>query len=185
MTIYTREALAANRPTPMPGMYDPLTALYNKTLFIQVMESLLRISVRQHMPVTLVIASIDNYSGMACKYSEDDIDDMVRESADLIKAVSRDSDVLGHIETDQFALLLYNCDCKSSAIAIERLSNQVEESVIIGDEKITLNFGTATFGESHNAGRGQSVSAIADYLMTNALESLKNGGTSEPKIRHI
>lgn len=182
---YTRETLAANRPPMVPGMYDPITSLYNKPLFIQVMESLLRISVRQHMPVTLAIISIDKYTDIACQFSEDDVDTMLKESADLIKDVSRDSDVLGHIEADQFAVLLYNCDSRTVNIATDRLCSQIEENVMIGEENIKLNVGTATFGESHNAGSGQSVHAISHFLMTNALQALENPEKSAPKIRHV
>ncbi|WP_375752832.1 GGDEF domain-containing protein [Vibrio sp. HN007] len=182
---YTRETLAANRPPPIPGMYDPLTELYNRPLFVQVMESLLRISIRQHMPVTLAIASIKNFSELKDLHTEDEIDTLVKNSADVIKAVSRDSDVLGHIEEDQFALLLYNCDSKNSHIAIDRLRSQVWDKVQIDDENVDLVVGQATFGESHNAGSGQAISAISDYLFSNALKSLESGGAEVQKVRPV
>lgn len=173
--VQNRESLSmTSNPTEPLGMYDPLTELYNKPLFIQVMESLLSISMRQHMPVSLVIVSIDNYEDYYDEYSLSDTKNLLKEGAEIIKSLSRDSDVLAHFEEEKFALLLYNCSNKSASIPIERLRHNLEENLIIGEEKVTVTMGTSTFGEEHNAGRGKQLREISDDLVTTALLSLNN-----------
>lgn len=173
--VQTRESLSMTHSSAdILSMYDPLTELYNKPLFIQVMESLLCISMRQHMPVSLVIVSINDYDELLEEYGLSDAKHLLKECAEKIKSISRDSDILAHFEEDKFALLLYNCSYKSTSIPIERLRYKLEESSIADAKEVTVTIGVSTFGEEHNAGRGRSIQQISDSLVTSALSSLNN-----------
>jgi len=169
-----RETLPINsNSSHNSGMYNPLTEMYNKPLFIQVMESLLRISIRQHMPVSLAITSIDHYSELCEKYNENETDNLIKDSANLIKSISRDSDVLAHFEGDLFALLLYNCNHHSSKNAAERLRVHIEKNLHMAHEHITVSIGLATFGESSAEGKGQTMKDISEGLILGSLHSLE------------
>ncbi|MDB1123249.1 GGDEF domain-containing protein [Vibrio algarum] len=172
--LSTNETLSMSQSSSdIPSAYDPLTGLYNKALFIQVMASLLCIARRQHMPVSLLIVNID-YDNIVDEYSLSDTKNLLKESADLIKSVLRDSDTLAYFEEDKFAVLLYNCDNKSTTIPIQRLRNQLESKLIIGDKKVGITFGFSTFGENYNSDRGRPIKEVSNCLVTNALLSLNH-----------
>ena len=168
----TKDAVSAdNNDTQVSGLYDPLTELYNKPLFIQVMESLLRISMRQRMPVSLVIACIDHYSELREKYGLPQAHHLIKSGADTIKSLSRDSDILAHFEESQFALLLYNCNQQNATKVTERLCSEIESNLSINDEKITFNVGLSTFGET-NDGNNKTAKQVAEELISGALRDL-------------
>lgn len=166
---------AAPLSSPSVAVFDPLTNLYNKPLFIQVMESLLKISMRQKMPVSLAIMSIDHYARIGNKYGPQKTNHLIQKCADLIKSISRDSDVLSHFDDDTFAFLLYNCSYQSSKIVAERLHNHIEGHIDINHHPITISVGTAEFNEK----TASIHTNISDELLSEALKALDN----EKKIK--
>lgn len=168
-----RQPITTTNPSPdLIGMYDPLTELYNRPLFIQVAESLLRISIRQQMPVSLAIVNIDHYEELCEELGHQEANNLIKECANIIKNISRDSDVLAHFEEDQFALLLYNCNQPSSQFAADRLRAQLEDALST-EQAIHISIGLATFSGYVHSDKQNHGQVLSETLITNALHSLK------------
>lgn len=162
--MYSKETSSVSNDTlHLSEVYDPLTDLYNRPLFTQVANSLLRISIRQKMPVSIAIISLDNFSELGEKFGIAAVTALIKESADLLKSISRDSDVLSHFDDDQFALLLYNCNYQSSHIVAERIQKNIRGNLFIQDQQITVSIGLAEFDGRGNGG-DISAQLIADGL---------------------
>ncbi|MCE0493253.1 GGDEF domain-containing protein [Vibrio salinus] len=167
--MYTKPTTPMNNNAlSISGMYDPLTQLYNKELFTQVADSLLRISIRQKMPVSLAMIYFAHYASLKDKYGNSAADNLIRESAHLLQSISRDSDVLSHYSEDKFALLLYNCNYISSKIVAERIQKHVKEDLGNQQHEVSITIGLAEF----DARYASSKDNISDQLVHDALESL-------------
>lgn len=148
----------------LSDIYDPLTDLYNRHLFVQVSDALLRISIRQKMPVCIAMISLDDCDEM--EHAEMEL--LVRRSAELLKKVTRDSDVLAHFDKDKFALLLYNCSQQSSKMVADRVHHQIKEHIEFGDQPVSISIGLAEF-DINLAGTRNNLS---DQLVEDALDSM-------------
>ncbi len=167
--MYTKEASSANNDAlRLSEVYDPLTDLYNRALFTQVANSLLRISIRQKMPVSIAIIGLDHFSALEDKFGTSEVNTLVKESADLLKSISRDSDVLSHFDEDKFAVLLYNCNYQSSHIVADRIQTKVKGDLFIQNQPITVSIGLAEF-DGRTTGSGGDISA---QLITDGLKAL-------------
>ncbi|MDC0609939.1 GGDEF domain-containing protein [Vibrio sp.] len=151
------------------GMYDSLTHLYSKPLFIQVVDSLLRISKRQQMPVSLAMISINRFHELEDKYGASECESVVKNGADIIKSISRDSDVLSHFNVDTFALLLYNCNYDSTQIVMDRIYSNVNGHLSIQQHPVTISVGRAEF----DAQKVSSPDCLSEHLINTALTSLE------------
>lgn len=156
--------LSSNSHSALSGIYDPLTDLYNRNLFIQVSNALLRISIRQKMPVCIAMISLDRFDEM----ESSETDTVVKASADLLKQVTRDSDVLSHFDKDKFALLLYNCNHQSSKMVADRIHHQIQDHIEFHNQPVSISIGLAEFDNSLS----ERLENLSDQLVEDALHAM-------------
>lgn len=87
-------------------LYDRLTGLYSKHGFISLIDSQIKLASRQKKRVILFYADIDDLKGINENFGRQEGDMMLKETADIVKATFRRSDIKARIGDDEFVVLL-------------------------------------------------------------------------------
>jgi diguanylate cyclase (GGDEF)-like protein len=131
------------------GMYDDITGLYNAIYFNERFSEEVKRSHRYNTTLSLMLIDIDNFTRTNDEYGVEYGDSLLKEVSEIIRAHSRETDVIARIQSDEFAVLLLQSD-KSNAILIsERIRMAVEMRGIARAKKskihTSLSIGVANF----------------------------------------
>jgi diguanylate cyclase (GGDEF)-like protein len=124
---------------------DALTKLLNREAFEQQVSSYL--SIQPDVPYTdaLMMVDVDNFKSVNDIYGHATGDTVLRECADVIRGLIRDSDLAGRQGGDEFIIF---CKSVGSASVAESKANQIRETLrnalTLGDERhVTISIGIA------------------------------------------
>ena len=87
------------------ALKDILTGLYNRRGFLTFAEQLLRLSDRTHRGLILIYADLDNLKQINDDHGHEEGDRALVIIADVFRETFRDSDVIGRVGGDEFAIL--------------------------------------------------------------------------------
>lgn len=106
---------------------DPATGISNRAGFCLVAEHLLAMCVRTKSPATLMLAQLKNQHLIDGFMGHDESDRAAIETAQLLMAGFRDSDIVARIGPGTFAVLLAGSELDGIAKARKRLTSGLEE----------------------------------------------------------
>lgn len=132
------------------AIIDPLTGLYNHRYFVEIGQREFRRARRQALPLSLIVADIDNFRDWNDHYGHLLGDQMLRWLAENLRQVIRDTDILARTGGDEFAILLPETPLAVAIQLAEQLSQTVskmEANVIQGRKRVTLSLGLADIEE--------------------------------------
>ena len=89
---------------------DFLTGAYNRRYFYRFTDELLRRARDERSRVTLLLYDIDDFKHYNDTYGHAAGDEILRETAQLMKQVTRDHDVVARIGGDEFAVLFWDAE---------------------------------------------------------------------------
>ncbi len=121
---------------------DPLTNLLNRRAFSQLMQSHLATN---NLQIGLVLADVDFFKSINDAYGHEIGDETLRETAALLKASLRESDLVGRWGGEEFIIMLQQGDLLKHIQTIERIRQQFANSPLPNGLKITLSFGGSNF----------------------------------------
>jgi len=145
---------------------DPLTGLYNRRGFMTLTEQQLKIAERTGKGVLLLFADLDGMKEINDSLGHKKGDEALMETADILRIVFRESDIIARIGGDEFAILALEVPDETVEVLMERLQNQIDFHNAREDRKyrISISIGTSYFDPG-------SPSSIDD-LMTRADERM-------------
>jgi diguanylate cyclase (GGDEF)-like protein len=159
---------------------DALTQLNNRRAFLEAAHPLLDTAARHDRPLSLVMMDIDHFKTINDRYGHKAGDEALVAVANLLKRMSRSSDVVARWGGEEFILLLPESDAQQAANHAERLRRAVSEMHIpAGDGVLTM---TASFGIATRAPE-MSLEALidaADALLYEAKQRGRNQVCSAP-----
>ena len=88
------------------ALHDPLTDLPNRILVLDRAEQILARGRRQDVPVTALFVDIDGFKQINDRFGHQAGDDLLRQVAARLVTVLRDSDTVGRVGGDEFAMLI-------------------------------------------------------------------------------
>ncbi|MEO7082890.1 MAG: GGDEF domain-containing protein [Gemmatimonadaceae bacterium] len=103
-------------------MNDELTGLLNPAAFRLLVEHELRVARRTGRLDALLVIDIDDLQSVNENYGNDEGDETLCAVGRLLRETARDSDIVGRIGGDEFAV--FALDCAGNALA-ERISSAV------------------------------------------------------------
>jgi diguanylate cyclase (GGDEF)-like protein len=118
--------LELTRLRSAPGR-DSITGLPDATMFHGRLDEELARSRRQGTPVGLLMLDLDHFGALNKKYGRPTGDRTLAEVALVMRLVLRESDVIGRLGGDQFAILLPETDVVPARRCAERLLHALEE----------------------------------------------------------
>lgn len=89
---------------------DPLTGLYNRRYFDQRLAELLDEAARHRHRVTLMVYDFDDFKAYNDRFGHAAGDEILRESARLMRSIVRGHDVVARIGGDEFAVIFWDHD---------------------------------------------------------------------------
>lgn len=189
---------------------DELTGLYNGRYFRHFLESILEKARNLRFPVTLLLFDIDNFKKYNDQFGHGVGDQILKQTATLMKKCCRDHDLVARISGDEFAVVFWEKDGprqpRDARVAAAGPSRPPQTPLIIldrfrklistedftglgpgGQGTLTISGGLAVF--PYDASTAQGLITAADRaLMFGAKQSGKNsiflvgGGTSGDAI---
>lgn len=93
---------------------DPLTGLFNRTYFLERLESSLENAAKQHAPVGVLFLDLDKFKVINDTLGHKAGDELLCEVAARLREVSKDSDVIARWGGDEFIVMLKDGVSKAS-----------------------------------------------------------------------
>lgn len=128
-------------------LIDALTGLYSRWPFLILGQHYLKLANRTKRGLILFFVEIKGIKKIRENLGQNDIEQILIDTANVLKQSFRRSDIIGHIGTDEFAIVALEAHKENAEIIITRLQKNCE---IINakenrDHKLSLNIGTAFY----------------------------------------
>jgi len=130
---------------------DELTGLYNRRGFIELAEQQLKVADRMKRGMFLLFGDLDGMKQINDKYGHQEGDRALKETAALLKATFRESDIIARIGGDEFVALTLETKTENSEILHSRLNQYLADRKARGDLPyvISLSVGIAYYDPEH------------------------------------
>ncbi len=140
---------------------DPLTGLYNRRAFEEVIAPLLARAERYRQPLSLMLIDLDNFKRINDRFGHHVGDAVLRAVADAMHGTVRRGDVISRWGGEEFIVLLPDTDRTQAMALAERLrqaigSARTDAAVAGGNARVTASIGLHT-----HAGPRQSLEELA------------------------
>jgi len=147
-------------------MVDDLTGLYNRRGFFNLSQRQMKIAERTKKHMLLFFADLDNMKHINDTLGHQRGDDALVEMAVVLKETFRESDIIGRIGGDEFAILAIDTTHKSRKALMERLrkSLKAHNRLEARNYTLSLSVGIAHY-DPGNPSSLDELMAKADTLM--------------------
>ena len=135
---------------------DDLTGLYNGRYFRNFLGQILKWAREKYLPVTLLLFDIDGFKKYNDEFGHGVGDEILKETARLIKRACRDHDFVSRISGDEFAVVFWDKEGPREPYD-SRTANpaRVPQSIVSVLERFRRLVGSAEFSHIGVAGRGR------------------------------
>lgn len=104
---------------------DPLTNLLNRGHFLKCSNLEIRKAHRRGTPVSVLFLDVDGFKAINDKWGHESGDRALRQVAQLCTEIKRESDLLGRLGGEEFAMLLPDAELAGAAEVSERLRHHL------------------------------------------------------------
>ena len=139
-----QELEEANKTLARLATTDSLTGLKNRRAFEEVLESHLRLALRAHRPLSVMLADVDRFKNYNDDFGHPAGDRVLRSFAEILLESVRGSDFVARYGGEEFALIMPETDSEGSVNLGERLRTRVE-GFTWPNRQLTASFGVSTF----------------------------------------
>ena len=122
------------------ALNDMLTGLYNRRGFMTFANQLLKLSDRAQRGLVLIYADLDDLKHINDNYGHEEGDSALVNVADVLNQTFRDSDVIGRVGGDEFAVLALEAKGESVETLRARLKENLERIEYSVDPLYKLTF---------------------------------------------
>ena len=158
--------------------HDALTTLPNRTLIFEHLNHAIAAAKRSATRGSLLFIDIDGFKDINDNYSHKTGDTLLKEFAQRLTQITRESDIVGRLSGDEFLLILENTEEMDDILnIIEKLKTALLKPFMINENRIeiTVSIGIACYpSDGDNA--DQLIHA-ADQAMYNVKKNGKNSYT--------
>lgn len=145
---FTKEE-ALNR-VHQAAMTDPLTGIWNRTMFDQVLDREIAESRRSHSSFSLILSDLDYFKKVNDTYGHHIGDNVLKEYAAIIQERKRCTDHLSRWGGEEFALILPNTRLDNAETVAKALINSVRNHRFKDIGNITVSMGIGEFTPNSN-----------------------------------
>jgi diguanylate cyclase (GGDEF)-like protein len=125
---------------------DGLTGLYNRRAFQERLRQEVERANRYHRPLSLIMIDIDHFKTYNDTYGHLQGDDVLVAVAQVLKQLSRASDIVARYGGEEFALILPETNKSSAAALGKRLRGQIERRKFPGETQLPEHVLTISVG---------------------------------------
>jgi two-component system cell cycle response regulator len=109
------------------SLRDHLTGLYNRRGFFALAEQRFKVARRENTRLLFIIADLDGLKAINDTYGHELGDNAIRDAADILKDTFRESDIIGRIGGDEFAIVVAENVPESAETVTARLGDKIDE----------------------------------------------------------
>ncbi|MCJ1882871.1 GGDEF domain-containing protein [Pseudomonas nitroreducens] len=165
-----------NRQLEYLAGHDPLTGLFNRRQFDQLVGMELSRAARQPAPISLLMVDLDHFKFINDRYGHPLGDEVIRHTATLLRNYTRTGDSVARLGGEEFLLLLPDTSQPQARTIAEKVRRLLEETPL--PMKDGLLYLTASFGiaclEAGTPGTYEGLYAAADKALYKAKASGRN-----------
>ena len=130
------------------ALTDPLTKIYNRRYLDLYMERAIPLYKRRDDSMTLILFDIDFFKFINDIYGHNAGDMVLKEMANVIKGIIRETDVFVRTGGEEFIIILPNCTLEQGVKFAERIRKTIEETHFVYKEQrifVTISVGVAEY----------------------------------------
>ncbi|MBI1822223.1 MAG: diguanylate cyclase [Nitrospirae bacterium] len=153
---------------------DPLTGLYNRRYFMEILTLEIDRALRLNHPLSAIIFDIDHFKKINDKFGHLAGDRVIQSLARLFKSSVRKYDTFARFGGDEFLILLPDADGTAAMKLCERLKSSISNAKLLPDDSaVTCSFGIHTLSESET--KKTTPDEFLHHADTALYESKQNG----------
>ena len=162
------------------ALTDGLTQLFNKNHFNDLFKNELSRAIRHERNLSCIVLDIDSFMKIIDKYGHQFGNEVLQDTAEVIKDNSRISDIVARYDRDKFISLLPETEIESAMILAKRLRRLVEgETFSFGENNETIPVTICIGATSYKPSMGKDIDIynlmdIADKALKIAKEKGRN-----------
>ncbi|MFC5530786.1 sensor domain-containing diguanylate cyclase [Cohnella yongneupensis] len=168
--IKQQELMNVNHLLETMALTDPLTGLKNRRFFQESLLANIAAYHRARTPFSLFIIDIDHFKSINDTYGHPIGDLVLTKLAQLLRAESREIDIVARFGGEEFVLILPGADRDAAVPVAERYRSKIEATPM-GDYRITASIGVATIAPEET---DQTVLHKADQALYHSKASGRN-----------
>lgn len=134
----------ANQALKHQASTDQLTGLYNRRYFLEHGSRARSMAIRQQEPLALAMCDIDNFKNINDTFGHDIGDQVIIAFAKLLRAATRETDIVARFGGEEFIVLFPNTDIRTTFDIVERIRS-LSAKEVINTSGHAVQF-TASFG---------------------------------------
>ena len=145
------ELEAANNELQKLSRTDRLTRLNNRGYWEECLQREFMRVKRTRQPATLVMFDIDHFKKVNDTYGHQAGDEVIRQTAAILRESVRETDVAGRYGGEEFGVILIDTSAGNAKIFAERLRERIEALTVEYDDmkiNFTISLGIAGIGEN-------------------------------------
>jgi diguanylate cyclase (GGDEF)-like protein len=152
---------------------DPLTGVYNRGFFDEMLRAQLAASQRSRAPLTLMMVDVDHFKRVNDRYGHAEGDRALRVIAQALSRAVRASDLVCRYGGEEFAILLPATPLQAAAQLAGRVREEVPAACarenVAGGARITVTIGLAALPEDGE--QGETLLRTADRRLYRGKEA--------------
>jgi diguanylate cyclase (GGDEF)-like protein len=130
---------------------DELTGLANRRHFMESLQREIERARRYNSALSLVLLDLDHFKRVNDTHGHAAGDDVLRETASILREVCRDVDEAARIGGEELALLLPETNAAGARVMAERVRRRIEQTALASPAgaayEVTASFGVASLDE--------------------------------------
>ncbi|MGA2368490.1 MAG: MASE3 domain-containing protein [Dehalococcoidia bacterium] len=155
------------------SLIDDLTGLYNRRGFLTLANQQLKLSYRMDKGVTLLFADIDKLKWINDNMGHLEGDAALINASKMLKETFRESDIVGRISGDEFAVFMAGADQAYSEAIVNRLEKKLKEYNVREKKpyELSLSFGIACSPSSEPCNLSDLLDTADKFMYENKREN--------------
>jgi diguanylate cyclase (GGDEF)-like protein len=148
------------------SLRDDLTGLYNRRGFFALAEQRFKVARRENSRLLFIIADIDGLKNINDSFGHELGDHAIRDAAGILKDTFRESDIIGRIGGDEFAIVVAENVTESAETVTARLHDKINafKKEHVRHYQLSISIGIAHCDPSFSCSIDEML-ANADELM--------------------
>jgi diguanylate cyclase (GGDEF)-like protein/PAS domain S-box-containing protein len=151
--------------------YDPLTKIYNRRRFIELLDRGIQNAQRLNHDLSLVFFDIDHFKNINDTYGHNIGDEVLKALASLTSSTIRSLDVFARWGGEEFLILIESTTLENAARMAEKLRKVIMEYDFPEVKTVTCSFGVTSF---YHGETGEAFISRADSALYRAKEGGRN-----------
>ena len=129
------------------AIHDGLTGLYVHKYFTERLETEITRSIRNNMPISLLMLDLDHFKKYNDKYGHSAGDLVLRQIVEILETFTKPGDIVSRYGGEEFTILLLNKDKEKATEVAEEIRKKINDTPIIlrrQETKMSVSIGVAS-----------------------------------------